>query len=170
MTDENIPSISTAMDTLTDMHVKAILCEMNLVKVNSSNEIVITSRDKMMDIQMHLETASYKVIVTGSRYTNNTTKSFYVCKQILPAAINHQARKRRRHTQSLVFDPSYLESIILKLKNKLNLQRDFDSGSEESDNEDCPTKESRKGCKNTMIMKSINLPSTIDHRSRLLCS
>jgi len=58
----------------------------------------------------------------------------------------------------------------LKLKNKLNLQRDFDSGSEESDNEDCPTKESRKGCKNTMIMKSINLPSTIDHRSRLLCS
>jgi hypothetical protein len=42
MIDENIPSISTAMDTLTDMHVNAILCEMNLVKVNSSNEIVIT--------------------------------------------------------------------------------------------------------------------------------
>eukprot|EP00979_Chaetoceros_neogracilis_P011485 scaffold2852_cov123-Chaetoceros_neogracile.AAC.1 len=92
-----------------------------------------------MDIQTHLSTASYKM---------------------LPAAINHQARKRRRHAQPLVFDPSYLESIMLKLKNKLNLQRDFDSDSEESDNEDCPTKESRKGCKNTMIMKSINGFST----------
>jgi len=78
MMEEHIPSISTAMDTLTtDMHVNAILCEMNLVKVNFSNEIVITSQDKMMDIQAHLSTASYKVLVTGSRYGNNTTKSFY---------------------------------------------------------------------------------------------
>jgi len=46
MTDANIPSISTAMDTLTAMYVKAILCEMNLVKVNLSNKIVIISRDK----------------------------------------------------------------------------------------------------------------------------
>ena len=107
MTDANIPSISTAMDTLTDMHVKAILCEMNLVKVNSSNEIVITSHDKMMDIQMHLETASYKVLVRDSRYRNNTHKSFYICKQNLPTAANQQAQKRRRHVQSLVFDLSY---------------------------------------------------------------
>jgi len=51
-----------------------------------------------------------------------------------------------------MFDLSCLESIVLKLGNKLVPQRDFDSDSEGSDNEDCKKKESRKGCKNKMIM------------------
>ena len=109
---------------------------------------------------MHLEMASYKVLVTYSRCRNNNHKSFYIWKHNLPTAANQQPRKRRRHAQSLVFDLSYLESIVLKLKNKLVPQRDFDSDSEESDIEDCKKKESRKGCKNKMIMKSINGLST----------
>jgi hypothetical protein len=166
------PTLSTVIDNISDIHIKALLFELNLIRVDAkSHTLVITTRDTFMNIASYLANhdVDFEVNVNPIRQHHNTKRfgvnTFIIHTKDIQKETGN-SRKRRRRNASIPLgkiDIQYLDSLVEKLKRALDPPSQGLIPSVQIQNDVIPK---RRG-KNKIVIKkagsvAIRVPSNIE--------
>ena len=123
------PTLSTAIDSISDLHIKALLFELNFIRVDvKSHTLVVATRDTFMNIAICLADYDVDFEVNTNRVRQcHQKREFKLHTYIIHTKdIQKQtgnSRKRRRRNASIPLgkiDIQYLDSLVEKLKRALD--------------------------------------------------